>query len=541
MPQPTLTALRGRIVTMDPDGTIFDDGVLYLSGPIIAAVQDAALPPPEAFAKVRRQQTGGTLYPGLIDLHNHLSYNILPLWKVPRRYSNRDDWGRHADYRRLISGPMNVLGRTAGYPAAIARYAECKCLIGGVTTSQGIALFSNSGMSGFYRGFLRNPEVSDGPGFPAAHARIADVVPEEAERFAELLRQKATLLLHLSEGTDLRAHAHFEALRLPNGDMAIGPSLVGIHCVALKRRDFDQMARHGASMVWSPFSNLLLYGKTANVAAARRAGVNIALGADWSPSGSKQLLGELKVAKAVSDAGGGLFSDEELVAMATRNAARAIKWHNVVGSLESGKRADVLLVAGRDRPPYAQLLSGREADIALVMIDGVPRFGLPKWMKDAARPETFVVHGRKRVFDLAGTGDGPLKAPGLQEAASLLQQGLQDLVSLAKALEKPQRSRRSAGGKVRTEWFLDLEDIPLSDIDRPRRAGGVPARASRSAAKRLAAPREMARAGLPLSSLLGPLTLDPLTVCDQKDYLDGIAAQANLPPAIREALAKALG
>lgn len=193
MPQARLSALHGRIVTMDPDDAVFDDGVIYIDDHTIVAVADAGEPPPPGFEQVKVERTGATLYPGLIDLHNHLSYNVLRLWQVPKRYTNRDDWARHADYRRLISGPMNVLGQTPGYPAAIARYAECKCLLGGVTTSQGIALFSNSGMSSFYRGFLRNPEVSDGPGFPAAHARIADVAAEDGERFMRLLKQKSEI------------------------------------------------------------------------------------------------------------------------------------------------------------------------------------------------------------------------------------------------------------------------------------------------------------------------------------------------------------
>ena len=48
--------------------------------------------------------------------------------------------------------------------------------------------------------------------------------------------------------------------------------------------------------MWSPFSNLWLYGKTTDVATAQSNGMRICLGADWSPSGSKSLLGELKVA-----------------------------------------------------------------------------------------------------------------------------------------------------------------------------------------------------------------------------------------------------
>ena len=61
-------------------------------------------------------------------------------------------------------------------------------------------------------------------------------------------------------------------------------------------------------MVWSPFSNLLLYGGTADVARARQEGVLMALGPDWSPTGSKNLLAELKVARLVSEDAGGVFT-----------------------------------------------------------------------------------------------------------------------------------------------------------------------------------------------------------------------------------------
>ena len=88
--------------------------------------------------------------------------------------------------------------------------------------------------------------------------------------------------------------------------------------------DFDVLAQQQASMVWSPLSNLLLYGGTARVDAARAAGVKIGLGSDWSPTGSKNLLGELKVASLYSQhALNGLFTARDLVAMATRDAARS--------------------------------------------------------------------------------------------------------------------------------------------------------------------------------------------------------------------------
>ena len=76
--------------------------------------------------------------------------------------------------------------------------------------------------------------------------------------------------------------------------------------------------------MWSPFSNLWLYRGTTDVLGARAAGVRICLGADWSPSGSKNLLGELKVVDLWNKAKlGGELKGEEICAMATRNPADA--------------------------------------------------------------------------------------------------------------------------------------------------------------------------------------------------------------------------
>jgi cytosine/adenosine deaminase-related metal-dependent hydrolase len=55
----------------------------------------------------------------------------------------------------------------------------------------------------------------------------------------------------------------------------------------LQPADFAILAGHSGSMVWSPLLNLLLYGQTANLGAALAAGVSVALGSDWAPSGSK--------------------------------------------------------------------------------------------------------------------------------------------------------------------------------------------------------------------------------------------------------------
>jgi 5-methylthioadenosine/S-adenosylhomocysteine deaminase len=69
------------------------------------------------------------------------------------------------------------------------------------------------------------------------------------------------------------------------------------------------------------------------------------IGPDWSIWGSKNLLAELKVARLVSETLDGVFGPQELVAMATINAARILKWDRPLGSIEVGKRVDLLVVS----------------------------------------------------------------------------------------------------------------------------------------------------------------------------------------------------
>jgi hypothetical protein len=70
-------AFEGRIVTMDASSTVLERGTVYVEGDSVAAVVPTGAPPPQAFEDVSPVATGGTIYPGLIDLHNHLSYDAL--------------------------------------------------------------------------------------------------------------------------------------------------------------------------------------------------------------------------------------------------------------------------------------------------------------------------------------------------------------------------------------------------------------------------------------------------------------------------------
>jgi len=524
-------ALAGDIVAMDDALTVVRDGRLYIDKGVIVAIRRAADPVPPGFETVPALNTGGTLFPGLIELHNHLAYNALRLWQVPKKYTNRDQWSGIPDYRRLVSGPMTVVGKTPSLLPALIRYVEAKCLVGGVTTSQGIALFSNAGIRRFYRGIVRNVEETDEAELPEAETKIADVEAQDARKFLARLKRETCFLLHLSEGVDTKAREHFLALNLAPNEWAITQQLAGIHCAGLKPEDFKVMGALGAAMVWSPMSNLLLYGATADVAAAAAANVRIAIGSDWSPSGSKNLLGELKVAWLVAQQAGG-FAKHDIVAMATRTAAKVLGWGAVLGTLEPGKRADLIVVKGTSADPYDQLIRAKESDISLVVINGVPRFGRDALMEAlAAKGEALTIDGEKRTLFLKQDTQDPLVgAIKLSQAMSMLGDALSKLPTLAKALEQPRQVSAIGRARAATTWQLALDELEDTGLDlRPR--------LQRRNGRGLTGPtRHMKAVAKPLSQILQPLELDPLTVADDAEFLQSLATQRNLPQFVKDGL-----
>ncbi len=544
-------ALAGRVVTMDDAFTAMADAIVYVEKGRIVAVRERGQAAPPGFEGVAVLETGGTLFPGLIELHNHLSYNALPLWApVPKRFVHRGQWPEHKDYRKLISGPMTVVGEyrdSSGKPALLAplvRYVECKCLLGGVTTSQGLKLASNAGVQRFYRGIVRNVEQTDDAELPEAQGRIPDLDAKDARAFLGRLKKEGScMLLHLSEGItasnqpDSVARRHFLALEVAPDEWALNDKFAGIHSAGLMPPDFDVLAAHGSAMIWSPLSNLLLYGGTARVDAAQAAGVEIGLGSDWSPSGSKNLLGELKIAWLYNQrALGGLFKTRDLIAMATRNASRILKWQAACGSIEVGKRADILVIDGKAGDPYDALIHAKETDIRLVMINGVARYGMPEQMKALApKVQTIQVGGQTRHLYLQQeTADPAVAQVSLQTAIATLREAFLDIKKLAREAEKPKKVMRQAlDAAAAPTWSLALDEIRDTAVDlRPR----LPLRGPRDfTGPERVSQRPTVTAGL-LSDLLEPIKLDPLTVADDADFLTRIEAQPNVPGPVKQGL-----
>lgn len=433
-------------------------------------------------------------------------------------------------------------GRAALLPSLV-RYVECKALLGGVTTSQGIMLNSNAGIRRYYRGLLRNVENTADAELPDADARIADIDAKDAASFwGRLKKEDSCFLLHLSEGitpngqTASMARKHFLALEVAPGEWAINDRLACIHAAGLLPEDFERLAQRGGSIVWSPLSNLLLYGDTARIADAKKAGVHIGLGSDWSPSGSKNLLGEMKVAWLYAQKYlQAVITAQDIVSMATREGAAILKWSKVLGSLEAGKRADLVVVYGKKGDPYEHLIKAKETAIRLVMINGVPRYGLPSLMGSlGAVGEAIRVGGNPRTLFLEQkTADPDVATVSLSQARTDLQQALRNIRQLAVQAENPQPTPRGLALDSPREpvWTLALDEIQATGVEiRPRLPFDGP--------RDFTGPSSVATraASLPLSQLLGPIELDPLTVADDENFLREIEQQPNLPDAVRQGL-----
>lgn len=388
-------------MTFDEQRPDIPDGVLYIDDTgIIQGVAAQGEPAPAGFAHATRVDTGGLVYPGLMDLHNHMAYNCLSLWLAPDHpsaWTTRNQWPNDKDYKPAISLPANALCHADS--KAVLKYVETKAAVGGVTAIQGSAKLSHP-----FEGFMvRNVEFET---FGGAGKSVNQSVRafESSDQYTSAkkdLDEGHAFLYHLAEGTAPSLIQDYDGLR-DHG--CLETKFIGIHSTALGPEQFSEWhtTAQGGAIVWSPFSNLWLYGQTTDVVAAAKAGLIVCVGADWSPSGSKSVLGELKVADVHNRAAlDGALSDHDMCAMVTCNPARALGWEKQVGRLLAGLHADFVVVSDKGKDPYRTLIESIEADVQLVAINGYPIYGTTHLMAAASAvdPEPIQVNGtlRRRI------------------------------------------------------------------------------------------------------------------------------------------------
>lgn len=377
--------LRGMVVTPT---AAFQGEVLVVGNAIACSATSCASAPGAASATV--VETNGIIFPGLIDTHNHILFDIFDEtdWSPTKTYTNHNQWPNDDRYGAMVDAKQWMNGETAGSPVSLGcemdKYGEIKGLIAGTTSIVGAA---NPADKTCYGTLARTiDQKPNGLGHDAV--QVATLFPSTSSadsvcgNFAD--GSTAAYVIHVGEGVDTSALNEFSKLTaIPTVDGCLdAPQTTIVHGAAFGDAELTAMAAAGMSLVWSPRSNVFLYGagtdltKTANVPLALSKGITVALAPDWSIGGSHNLLDELRFADHVDNgAWGNVLTPQQIVEMVTINAARVLKLDGVIGSLDAGKRADLFVIGGDATRPYDALLASRPADVRLVLVDGVPLYG----------------------------------------------------------------------------------------------------------------------------------------------------------------------
>lgn len=312
--------------------------------------------------------------PGMLNLHDHLTYaGTAPVPHPGERYEHRNDW-------RLGENGHAPLVFSGGAKATEVLAHELRSVMSGVTSVVG---------AGGRRGLLRNLDTENGSEglftgriraetFPLDDAR--GDVDSAACSFGPRPDTAATVadaqayIAHLGEGTNQRAA---DELRCALGHLDIaGENSAVVHAMALTRGAAEALAKRGASVVWSPRSNLDLYGTTAPVALLSSLGVRVALGTDWLASGSMNLQRELSCARAYDDEVlGSYLGPFQLWRMVTENAAWALGLEGRIAALRPGAAADLAVFAQRATGAHASVVEASPEDVKLVLRGGAPLYG----------------------------------------------------------------------------------------------------------------------------------------------------------------------
>ncbi|HOW52088.1 MAG TPA: thrombospondin type 3 repeat-containing protein [bacterium] len=369
--------IRGVILGHDQ---IYRGGEVLVgeAGDIICVGCDCSAEPEYGAATVV-ECADGVVSPALINAHDHMGWaHRAPLSWGTERFDHRHDW-------RTGARDHTELSVSGGATAVQKQWGELRNVMAGSTVIAG---------SGGADGFLRNVDQSffDPEGMKRADVRYETFPLGDAN--GTLLSSScaypgidpATVLnngcyfAHVAEGIDTEARNEFLCLSSSGGggvDLTASNTAF-VHLAGLKAADALILAQRGAGHIWSPRSNISLYGNTAPVTLFKTLGVLTGIGTDWTPSGSINILRELKCADHLNSVYyDGFFTSRDLWRMATINNATAFRIAEVTGSLQVGKVADIAIFdgTGYDDDPYQAVIDANVDTVTLTLRGGLPLYG----------------------------------------------------------------------------------------------------------------------------------------------------------------------
>lgn len=405
-PSADLILSGGIVVTMDASRNIYPDGSVAIRGDSILAVGPRARIDSEFTAKQVIDAHGGLLLPGFINGHTHVPMTLFRglhddvtlqdwLYKYifPAEAKNVNEefvrWGARLAAAEQIRGGVTTFADMYYFEDAIAEETKAAGMRGilGETFIDFPAPDNKSEaeMLAYTEKFLKRWQGDSLiQAAPAPHSIYTCSKKTLVDAAALARKYHAPILIHVAEmkkeWVDSQKQNGMSPVQYLDKIGVLGPDVIAAHCIYVDATDRKTLAERGTGCVHNPSSNMMLASGVSPVPDMRAAGVAVGLGTD-GPAGSNNdldLMEEMdlaaKLAK-ITRMDPLALGAKDVVAMATIDGARAIHMEKEIGSLEAGKKADVILIS-LDEPNavpmydvYAQLayaLKGSGVETAVI-------------------------------------------------------------------------------------------------------------------------------------------------------------------------------
>jgi len=405
-----LLVTGGTVVTMNEGRTILDDGALAIKGDSIVAVGSRAEIEAKYSASDTLNASGKLVLPGFINGHTHVP---MTLFRGVHDDVTLDDW-----LRKYIF-PAEAKNVTEEFVRWGTRLAAAEQIRAGVTTYADMYYFEDAvaeetkaaGMRGLLgETFIDFPApdnkneaamltytdafLKKWQGDPLIHASVAPhsiyTCSKKTLEDTSVLARKyhAPILIHVSEmkkeWDDSQKQNGMSPVQYLDKVGVLGPDVVAAHCIFVDATDRKTLADRHVGCVHNPSSNMMLASGVSPVPEMRAAGVAVGLGTD-GPAGSNNdldIMEEMDLAAKLAKITKGdplALNAKATVEMATIDGARALHMEKEIGSLEAGKKADLVLL-DLDKPNavpmyevYAQIAYAlKGSDVSTVIIGGKP-------------------------------------------------------------------------------------------------------------------------------------------------------------------------
>ena len=398
----------GTVVTMDGSRRIIEGGSVAVSGDTIVAVGTRAELESRFDAAQRIDAHGMIVMPGLINGHQHAAMTLfrgladdlalndwLEKYIFPADAKNVTEdfvvWGTRLGVFEMLRGGTTTYADMYYFEDAVARVtkeAGMRAVLAETiidlpapdnkTTAQAFAYTED-----FLKHWKDDPLITASVGPHSIYTCSEKTIQDSA---ALARRYHAPIQIHLAEAPFELDQSRAKHGTTPAGYLEriglLGPDVIGAHCIWVDAGDIALLAAHGVGCVHNPSSNMKTASDVSSVVEMIAAGMHEGLGTDGAASNNDlDMFREMDLAAKLQKISRGdprALPAQQVMEMATIRGAEAIHLEKQIGSLELGKKADLILIR-TDAPHatplynvYSQLVYAlKAADVDTVIIGGL--------------------------------------------------------------------------------------------------------------------------------------------------------------------------